>query len=76
MWTQCIIGRRIERFELTCIHHYVQNRQRVGSCCLAQGAQLRLGDDLEGWEGLGRRSKHGEVSIHIIDSLYRAAETK
>ena len=39
MWTQHI-GGRIERLGLTCIHYYVQNRQLVGSCCIAQGAQL------------------------------------
>ena len=54
VWTQCIIGGRIERFGLTCIHYDVQNRQLVGSCCLAQGAQLRLCDDLEGRDG-GRK---------------------
>ena len=34
------------------IHYYVYNRQLVGNCSIyiAQGAQMALCDDLEGWD--------------------------
>ena len=37
------------RAALTYTHYHVLNRQLVGSCCRAHGAQLC--DDLEGWDG-------------------------
>ena len=49
-------------------------KQRVGSCCRAQGAQSVLGD--EGDEGyMGGRHKGEGLCIHTADSLCCTAET-
>ena len=44
----------------------------MGTCGIAQGAQLSALDDLEGCSGDGGREvKEGEnVCIHIVDSLH------
>ena len=49
----------------------------MGSCCIAQGAQLGARDDLEGWDGGTGREAHGggEVCIHMADSSCCSAET-
>lgn len=41
-----------------------------GSCCLAQGTQLVLCEDLEGWDWWGRREAQEriDVCIHIAYS--------
>jgi len=53
----------------------------MGTCYMAQGAQLSLllCDDLEWWGGMrgGGREAHdrGDICIHIADSLCCTAET-
>ena len=42
--------RWIGRVTGTYIHFHVRNRQLVRSCCIAQGAQLRLAGDLDRWD--------------------------
>ena len=44
----------------------------MGTCCIAQGAQLGLCGDLDGWDGeVGRREfqEGGDICINIADSL-------
>ena len=50
----------------------------MGTCCIAQGAQLGLCGDLDGWDGeVGRREfqEGGDICINIADSLRCTAET-
>ena len=50
----------------------------MGTCCIAQGAQLVLCLGLEGGdEGVGEREVQecGDVSKHIADSLHWTSET-
>ena len=46
-------------------HYQMQNRQLVGSSCIAQGAQLGACDHLEGWDREGGREvqEGGDVGI-------------
>ena len=59
------------RLGLTHIHYHVQSRQLVGSCCIAQRAQLQAlwwPNRWEGWQGkvrVGRRSKREEIYENI-----------
>ena len=51
-------------------------KQRVGTCCIMQGAQLALCDDRDGW-GMGRREggTRGNIGILEAGSLCCTAET-
>ena len=49
---------RTDIYTLSCV-----KRELVGSCCIAQGAQLSAIDDLEGWDGGGRLKRDG-LYIH------------
>ena len=50
---------RTDRYTPSCV-----NRELVGDCCRAQGAQLSAIDDLEGRDG-GGRLKRGGIYMHI-----------
>ena len=65
------------RAALAYARYQVWDRQLVGSCCIAQGAQLGARDDLEGRDGGTGREAHGggEVCIHMADSSCCSAET-
>ena len=73
MWTWGGKGRvrRTGRVGLTYIYCPVWNRQLVGSCCIARGAQLSAVMTQRG----GREVQEGSgICIHIADSLCCIAE--
>ena len=67
---------RMGRAARTCVHHHVSDRRLVGSCCMAQGAQLGALWWLERWGGGGREGlEKGDAYIHMADSRCCIAET-
>ena len=46
------------------MHYHTWDREPVGLCCVTQGTQTGLCDDLEGWDG-GREAQRGGTSVHL-----------
>ena len=50
----------------------MQDGQPVGICCVTQGAQSSVCDNLEGWDGVGAGrevQEGGETCIPVADSF-------
>ena len=58
--------------------YHVWNGQPVGICCMTQGAQISLCDNLHGWDGVGdgrEVQEGGGRCIPMADSHWCTAET-
>ena len=60
------------------LHYHMQKRQPMGICCLSQGTQTSLCNNLEGWdgEGSGREGQEGgDICVPMTDSCGCMAES-